>query len=84
MKYSYNTKGVCAVKLDFEVENGVVKNVRYTGGCDGNHKGLSSLVEGMKVDDVIERLSGIKCGGKNSSCPEQLANALKDLREGKL
>lgn len=84
MRYSYNTKDVCAVKVDFEVENGVVKNVVYTGGCEGNHKGLSKLIEGMKVDEVIERLSGIKCGRRNSSCPEQLANALKALKEGKL
>lgn len=81
MKYSYNTRGVCAVKVDFEVEEGIVKNVEYTGGCDGNHRGLASLVEGMRVEDVIERLSGITCGRKNSSCPDQLALALKAYQQ---
>lgn len=76
----YTPKGICAVDIDFEVEGGKVKNVKFTGGCDGNHKGLNALIKGMSVDEAIERLSGITCGPRPTSCPDQLAQALKDYK----
>ena len=79
----YNTKGVCAKEINFDIENDKVKNVIFTGGCDGNHKGLCSLVEGMSVDNVITRLEGINCGMRSSSCPDQLAQALKEYKKSK-
>ena len=80
---SYTPKGVCSRKIDFEVEDGIVKKVHFTGGCNGNTQGVSKLVEGMKVDDVIKKLSSIKCGFKNTSCPAQLAEALKEYKNRK-
>ena len=80
MEFSYKTKGVCSRTIHIEVENDVVKSVRFDGGCNGNTKGISSLVEGMNVDDVISRLEGIKCGFKGTSCPDQLAEALKEIK----
>lgn len=79
MKYSFKTKGTCSREIHFEVEDGIVKNVEFIGGCNGNLKGIGSLVEGMEVEDVIERLEGITCGFKPTSCPDQLAKALKEL-----
>jgi len=76
-KYTFTPMGVCSRKIDFEIENGVVTYLQYTGGCNGNLKGISSLVKGMKVDDVIERLKGVDCGGRGTSCPDQLARALE-------
>ena len=76
----YKTSGVCAAAIDFEVEDGRVKNVKYLGGCNGNTQGVSRLVEGMLVDEVISRLEGIRCGYKATSCPDQLAKALKEWR----
>ena len=81
MKFSYKTNGVCARKIDIEVENGVVVDVKFVGGCSGNAQGVSNLVKGMKVEDVIARLENIKCGFKNTSCPAQLAQALKTVGE---
>lgn len=80
MKFTYTTKGVCSRSIDIEIEDNIIKSVSYTGGCNGNLKGISSLVVGMKVDDVIERLQGIKCGFKNTSCPAQLAQALIEYK----
>ena len=80
MKFTYTTKGVCYRSIDIEIEDDVIKSVSYTGGCNGNLKGIGSLVVGMKVDDVIERLQGIKCGFKNTSCPAQLAQALIEYK----
>lgn len=77
----YRTSGICASGIDFEVVDGRVHNVVFYGGCDGNHKGLSALVEGMLVDEVISRLSGITCGFKNSSCPDQLARGLSEYKK---
>ena len=79
MHYSFKTKGVCATKLEFDVEDGVVKNVSFLGGCDGNHKGLAALAEGMTPDDAAKRLKGISCGMRKSSCPDQLAEALEEF-----
>ena len=81
MKYTYKTKGVCSSTITFEVEDDVVKSVEFYGGCNGNLKGIASLVVGMKTDDVIERLEGIRCGFKSTSCPDQLAKALKTAKE---
>lgn len=76
----YTPKGICAVDIDFEVEDGKIKNVKFIGGCDGNHKGLNALIKGMDIDEAIERLSGITCGPRPTSCPDQLAQALKDYK----
>ena len=78
MKITYIPKGVCSRQINIEVEDGVVQDVQYIGGCNGNVKGIGSLVKGMKVEDVIERLENIHCGMKNTSCPDQLAQALKE------
>ena len=79
MKYTYKTKGVCSSTINFEVENDIITSLQFVGGCNGNLKGISSLCIGMKVQDVIERLEGIKCGFKSTSCPDQLAKVLKDI-----
>ncbi|WP_352399446.1 TIGR03905 family TSCPD domain-containing protein [Anaerotignum sp.] len=79
MHYSFNTRGVCATRLEFDVEDGVVKNVSFFGGCDGNHKGLAALAEGMTPDEAARRLRGITCGMRKSSCPDQLAVALDEF-----
>ncbi len=81
MTYQYRTSGTCSRSIDFEIEDGIVKNVRFHGGCDGNLKGIGSIVDGMKVEDVIARLEGIRCGFKNTSCPDQLAKALKQAMD---
>jgi len=81
MTYSYKTKGTCSMKIDFEVNDGKVYNVKFTGGCNGNLQGIGKLVEGMPAEEVIARLEGIRCGFKNTSCPDQLANALKEITE---
>lgn len=73
----YQTKGVCSTEIHFETENGIVKSVQFTGGCSGNSQGVARLTEGMKIEDAIQKLEGIKCGNKNTSCPDQLAKALK-------
>ena len=75
--YSYKTSGTCAREILFDVENDIVKNVRFISGCSGNTQGVAALAEGMNIDDVIARLKGINCGGKGTSCPAQLAIALK-------
>ncbi|RKI85917.1 TIGR03905 family TSCPD domain-containing protein [bacterium 0.1xD8-71] len=75
----YRPKGVCSNTIDVEVEDGVIKSVEFTGGCNGNLQGISRLVAGMKVEDAIDRLKGIKCGFKSTSCPDQLACALQEI-----
>ena len=77
MEYSYKTKGTCSQMIQFSLENGKVSNVQFFGGCNGNLKGISALVNGMDIDDVIARLEGTTCGSKKTSCPDQLAKALK-------
>lgn len=77
MKYQYTTTGTCSRLIDFEVEDGIVKDVNFTGGCHGNLQGIASLVRGMKIEDVIARLEGIRCGNKATSCPDQFTCALK-------
>ena len=77
MEYTYKTKGTCSREITFTVEDGKVTNVQFFGGCNGNLKGIGALVEGMQIDDVIARVEGITCGMKSTSCPDQLAQALK-------
>ena len=79
-KINYKTHGICSREIVIEVDEDIVKSVRFVGGCHGNTQGISSLVVGMKVDDVIERLNGIDCNGKGTSCPAQLAEALKSAK----
>lgn len=78
MQYEYKTSGTCSQRILFDIENGVVKNVQFLGGCNGNLQGICKLVEGMDVNEVIHRLDGIHCGAKMTSCPDQLARALKE------
>lgn len=78
---TYKTQGTCAQAITFDIEDGVVKNVKFIGGCSGNTQGVGALVEGMKKEDVIARLKGIKCGMKPTSCPDQLAKALESINE---
>lgn len=79
MKYDYKTKsGVCTRTITVEIENGIVKDVSFVGGCHGNTQGVAALVRGMTVEEVIARLKNIKCGYKESSCPDQLAIAIQE------
>lgn len=80
MKLSYKTNGVCSRTITADIEDSRVYNLRFEGGCNGNTKGISALVEGMTVEDVISRLEGTKCGFKGTSCPDQLAQALKSIQ----
>ena len=80
MKYEHTPRGVCSRRMILEVEDGVITDLKVEGGCSGNLQGISSLVKGMKIDEVIERLSGIRCGAKPTSCPAQLAEALKQIK----
>lgn len=82
MKFTYKTNGVCSRSIDIEIEDNTIKSVSFFGGCNGNLKGIGELVRDMEVDDVIERLQNIKCGFKNTSCPAQLAEALKEYKDG--
>lgn len=77
---TFITNGVCATKIEFVVEDDIVKKIEFQSGCPGNLEGVSRLAEGMKVDEVISRLQGIKCGDKSTSCPDQLAKALSQLQ----
>lgn len=78
MTYTYRPKGVCAQRMTIELEDGIIKNVEVLGGCNGNLQGISALVRGMKAQEAIERMRGIRCGFKNTSCPDQLAKALEE------
>lgn len=77
MKYSYTPRGVCSRKIDLEIEDGVIKSCGFVGGCNGNLQGIGRLVVGMPVEEAIERLEGISCNGRPTSCPDQLAKALR-------
>lgn len=78
MTVEYTPKGVCSKKIEIDIENGIINKVRFVGGCNGNTQGISKLVEGMKAEDVISRLEGVNCNGRGTSCPDQLAQALKE------
>ena len=73
----YKTQGVCSQMINFDIEDNKVKNIAFTGGCNGNLQGISRLIEGMDVDEAISKIEGIQCGFKKTSCPDQLAKALK-------
>lgn len=75
----YKTKGTCSTMIDVELKDGVIDSVKFTGGCNGNLQGISALVKGMKPEDAISRLKGIRCGFKPTSCPDQLAHALEEM-----
>lgn len=75
---TYKTSGTCSQAINFDIEDGKVKNVQFIGGCHGNTQGVSALVEGMEVTEVIKRLKGIKCGMRPTSCPDQLTKALEE------
>ena len=79
MKTTYKTRGTCSVGIEVEVEDGVVKDVKFIGGCSGNTQGIEQLVKGMAVKDVVEKLKGIRCGYRATSCPDQLARALEEV-----
>ncbi len=81
MQYEYKTKGTCSQRIFFEIEDNKLKNVQFLGGCNGNLQGIGALVEGMDVNEAIRRLDGIRCGMKPTSCPDQLATALKEAIE---
>ena len=84
MQYVYNTKGTCSRQIIIDVDNnGLIEQVTFIGGCNGDTKGISQLVKGMKIDDVIAKLEGITCGFRPTSCPDQLATALKQIKEKK-
>ncbi len=78
MTYTYKTKGTCSSRIDFSVEDGKLHGVTFTGGCNGNLQGIGRLVEGMPVEEAVSRLSGIRCGFKPTSCPDQLARAIRE------
>ena len=81
MVTTYKTRGVCSRAINIEVEDGIIVNVEFVGGCSGNTQGVAALAKGMKVQDAIAKLEGIKCGFKNTSCPDQLAEALKEMAD---
>ena len=81
MNVRYQTRGTCARQITFDLTDGIVRAVRFDGGCSGNSKGVSALVEGMTAEEAIRRLEGIRCGFKSTSCPDQLAQALKQALE---
>ena len=80
MHYNYKTSGVCSSNIEFDLDDGIVKNVRYTGGCNGNLKAVSALVDGLPKEKVISILKGITCGHKGTSCGDQLAKALEEIK----
>ena len=80
--YEYKTSGTCSQRILFDVVDGKVRNVQFIGGCNGNLKGIAALVEGMDAADVISRVEGVRCGMKSTSCPDQLAQALKEAMNG--
>lgn len=80
MKITYRPKGVCSKLMDIDVEDGKIASVKVTGGCSGNLQGISSLLKGMDVDEAISRMEGIRCGVKATSCPDQIAQALKQYK----
>ena len=81
MKKTYFTHGTCCKAFDIEVEDGRIRNVDFYGGCNGNLQGICSLIKGMRIDDVVARLKGIRCGGKPTSCPDQLSQALLEMKK---
>ena len=83
MRYNYRTQGVCSRSISFDLEDGIISNVKFDGGCNGNLKGISALAEGKPATEIIDVLTGITCGFKSTSCPDQFAKALKSAMEEK-
>ena len=81
MNFNYKTTGTCSQQINFTIEDGIISNVEFIGGCNGNLKGIGALVEGMDADDVIARLEGTRCGMKNTSCVDQMCIALREALE---
>ena len=81
MVYTYTPRGTCSRKMVVDVEGDIIRDVKIEGGCSGNLQGITNLVRGMNVDEAIEKMKGIKCGFKNTSCPDQLAIALEQARK---
>ncbi len=81
MNYTYYPKGVCSRKFEFQLENGIIQEAKVEGGCNGNLKGICSLIKGMSIDKVISSFDGISCSGKPTSCPDQIAKALKEYQK---
>ena len=79
MEYRFYPTGVCSREMIFDIEDGIVKDLKVIGGCNGNLKGISSLIRGMKLEDIISKLEGIDCNGRGTSCPDQISIALKDF-----
>lgn len=79
--FTYKTKGTCSKSIEIQVEGDVIENIRFEGGCNGNTKGIASLVKGMTIQQVIDKLKGIDCNGKGTSCPDQLATALTQIQK---
>lgn len=84
MEYRYKPQGVCSTEMLIDVENNIIKNIKITNGCNGNLKGISNLLIGMNINEVIHKLKGIKCGYKNTSCPDQIALALEKIKNGEI
>lgn len=81
MKYSYTPYGVCSRKIDIDIEDGIIKDCRFTGGCNGNTTGVATLVKGMNAEEAVKKLKGIDCNGRGTSCPDQLALAIEEALE---
>ncbi len=77
-QFTYTTRGVCSRAIDISIDGGIIAEVKYNGGCSGNTQGVAALVKGMKIEEAISRLAGIRCGFKDTSCPDQLATALRE------
>lgn len=84
MRYTYRTQGTCSREISFDIDGDIITNVSFVGGCNGNLKGISALVDGMSVDEIEQKLKDIKCGMKNTSCPAQLAKAVLEARQSTL
>ena len=84
MRYTYRPQGVCSTEMIFDIEGDILKSVEIINGCAGNTRGISRLVEGMKIDEIIKKLKGIPCGRKGTSCPDQLATALQKIKAGNI
>ena len=80
----YQTSGVCCAMMQVKINDGIIEDAEFLGGCNGNLQGIKSLIKGMKIEDVIDRLKGIKCGSKQTSCPDQLARCLCEYRDKKM
>lgn len=81
MKYTYYPQGTCSQAIEFEITNGIIHHVQFYGGCSGNTQGIGCLIEGMRAEEVVQRLEGIRCGYKSTSCPDQLAKAIRQAME---